>query len=115
MPALDLQGALADRAKDRALDSVLELADIPGHSAASSARTASPERDRGAWPSLRHASVQKAVAISAARVVPAQERVYRMRCVEAWSMVIPWLGFPLGDLLRRVEPTSRGMDLRVFF
>src|SRR6185369_4026412 len=29
------------------------------------------------------------------------------RCVEAWSMVIPWVGFPLGDLLRRVEPTPR--------
>jgi sulfoxide reductase catalytic subunit YedY len=38
---------------------------------------------------------------------PAEERVYRMRCVEAWSMVIPWLGLPLGDLLRRAEPTSR--------
>jgi sulfoxide reductase catalytic subunit YedY len=38
---------------------------------------------------------------------PLEERVYRMRCVEAWSMVIPWLGFPLGDLVRRVEPTSR--------
>jgi sulfoxide reductase catalytic subunit YedY len=36
-----------------------------------------------------------------------EERVYRMRCVEAWSMVIPWAGFPLADLLRRVEPTSR--------
>jgi methionine sulfoxide reductase catalytic subunit len=36
-----------------------------------------------------------------------QERVYRLRCVEAWSMVIPWLGFPLADLIRRVEPTSR--------
>jgi sulfoxide reductase catalytic subunit YedY len=30
-----------------------------------------------------------------------------MRCVEAWSMVIPWVGFPLADLVRRVEPTSR--------
>ena len=37
---------------------------------------------------------------------PLQERVYRMRCVEAWSMVIPWLGFPLGDLLKRAEPTA---------
>lgn len=35
-----------------------------------------------------------------------EERVYRLRCVEAWSMVIPWIGFPLGDLLRRFEPTS---------
>jgi sulfoxide reductase catalytic subunit YedY len=36
-----------------------------------------------------------------------QERVYRMRCVEAWSMVIPWRGVPLGDVLARFEPTSR--------
>lgn len=36
-----------------------------------------------------------------------EERVYRMRCVEAWSMVIPWLGFPLGALIKRLEPTSR--------
>src|SRR5262249_48713599 len=38
---------------------------------------------------------------------PPEERVYRMRCVEAWSMVVPWLGFPLSDLLRRFQPTSR--------
>jgi methionine sulfoxide reductase catalytic subunit len=36
-----------------------------------------------------------------------EERIYRMRCVEAWSMVIPWLGFPLGKLLERVQPTSK--------
>jgi len=36
-----------------------------------------------------------------------EERVYRFRCVEGWSMVIPWAGFPLGDLLKRFEPTSR--------
>jgi sulfoxide reductase catalytic subunit YedY len=35
-----------------------------------------------------------------------EERVYRLRCVEAWSMVIPWAGFPLGDLLKRFRPTS---------
>jgi sulfoxide reductase catalytic subunit YedY len=38
---------------------------------------------------------------------PLEERIYRMRCVEAWSMVVPWVGFPLGDLLKQVEPTSR--------
>ena len=38
---------------------------------------------------------------------PLEDRVYRMRCVEAWSMVIPWVGFPLGELLKRVEPTGR--------
>ena len=36
-----------------------------------------------------------------------EERVYRMRCVEAWSMVVPWVGIPLGDVLKRLEPTSR--------
>jgi sulfoxide reductase catalytic subunit YedY len=36
-----------------------------------------------------------------------EERVYRHRCVEAWSMVIPWQGFPLKDLLERMQPTSR--------
>ncbi len=38
---------------------------------------------------------------------PLEERIYRHRCVEAWSMVIPWVGFPLADLLRRFQPTSR--------
>jgi len=37
---------------------------------------------------------------------PLEERVYRLRCVEAWSMVVPWIGFPLGDLLKRFKPTS---------
>jgi sulfoxide reductase catalytic subunit YedY len=36
-----------------------------------------------------------------------EERVYRMRCVEAWSMVIPWVGIPLGAILKRFEPTSK--------
>ena len=35
-----------------------------------------------------------------------EERIYRMRCVEAWSMVIPWIGFPLSNLLKTVQPTS---------
>lgn len=38
------------------------------------------------------------------RDFPLEERVYRMRCVEAWSMVIPWVGIPLAHLLRKVEP-----------
>ncbi|MBC7952004.1 MAG: protein-methionine-sulfoxide reductase catalytic subunit MsrP [Rhodospirillaceae bacterium] len=36
-----------------------------------------------------------------------EERIYRMRCVEAWSMVIPWVGVPLADVLKRFEPNSR--------
>ena len=41
------------------------------------------------------------------RQFPLEERVYRMRCVEGWSMVIPWVGFPLASLVARAEPTSR--------
>ena len=37
-----------------------------------------------------------------------EERIYRFRCVEAWSMVVPWVGFPLSDLLRRFEPKAEG-------
>ena len=36
-----------------------------------------------------------------------EERIYRLRCVEAWSMVIPWVGFPLSDIIKRYEPTSK--------
>ncbi|MFW6191141.1 MAG: protein-methionine-sulfoxide reductase catalytic subunit MsrP [Thiohalospira sp.] len=36
-----------------------------------------------------------------------EERIYRLRCVEGWSMVIPWIGFPLTDVIRRLRPTSR--------
>jgi sulfoxide reductase catalytic subunit YedY len=38
---------------------------------------------------------------------PLEERVYSLRCVEAWSMVIPWIGFPLATLLKQVEPTGK--------
>jgi len=36
-----------------------------------------------------------------------EDRIYRHRCVEAWSMVIPWVGFPLADFIKRVQPTSK--------
>ena len=41
------------------------------------------------------------------KMAPLEERVYSLRCVEAWSMVIPWIGFPLATLLKRVEPTGQ--------
>ena len=52
------------------------------------------------------------------KVAPLEERIYRLRCVEAWSMVIPWVGFPLSTLVKLAEPTARakipraGMALR---
>ena len=38
--------------------------------------------------------------------MPLEERIYRLRCVEAWSMVIPWIGFPLAELIKRFKPLS---------
>jgi len=46
------------------------------------------------------------------RLFPVEERIYRLRCVEAWSMVIPWNGFPLSSLLKQVEPTSAAKYVR---
>jgi sulfoxide reductase catalytic subunit YedY len=43
---------------------------------------------------------------------PPEERIYRLRCVEAWSMVIPWMGFPLASLLKAVEPTASAKFVR---
>lgn len=40
------------------------------------------------------------------KLAPLEERVYRHRCVEGWSMVIPWVGYPLAELIKRVEPTG---------
>jgi sulfoxide reductase catalytic subunit YedY len=40
------------------------------------------------------------------RLAPMEERIYRLRCVEGWSMVIPWVGWSLAELIRRVEPTG---------
>ena len=41
-----------------------------------------------------------------------EERIYRFRCVEAWSMVVPWVGFPLADLIKRCEPTGSAKFVR---
>ena len=38
---------------------------------------------------------------------PSEERIYKLRCVEGWSMIIPWLGFPLNQILKKVSPTSK--------
>src|SRR5207249_3395930 len=40
------------------------------------------------------------------KLAPLEERIYRHRCVEGWSMVIPWVGFSLSELIRKVEPTG---------
>src|SRR5207249_7459275 len=41
------------------------------------------------------------------KMAPLEERIYRMRCVEGWSIVVPWIGFPLNALIKQVEPTAK--------
>jgi sulfoxide reductase catalytic subunit YedY len=41
------------------------------------------------------------------KLAPLEERIYRMRCVEGWSMVVPWIGIPLSTLLKQVQPTGK--------
>jgi sulfoxide reductase catalytic subunit YedY len=41
------------------------------------------------------------------KLAPLEERVYRLRCVEGWSAVVPWIGYPLAELIRRVEPSGQ--------
>ncbi len=47
------------------------------------------------------------------RTMPIEERVYRFRCVEAWAMTVPWTGFPLRELIKRVEPTAQAKYVRL--
>jgi len=46
------------------------------------------------------------------KLAPMEERIYRLRCVEGWSMVIPWVGFSLAELIKRVEPTGNARYLQ---
>jgi sulfoxide reductase catalytic subunit YedY len=48
------------------------------------------------------------------KLAPMEERIYRMRCVEGWSMVIPWIGYPLSALIRKVEPTGNAKYIEFF-
>lgn len=50
---------------------------------------------------------QKIDIDSLMKLAPMEERIYRLRCVEGWSMVIPWIGYSLSNLIRAVEPTSK--------
>ena len=62
------------------------------------------------WTLAVEGEVKKPLALGLEEILklaPLEERVYRFRCVEAWSMVVPWVGFPLVELVKRAEPTSR--------
>ncbi|WP_288403686.1 protein-methionine-sulfoxide reductase catalytic subunit MsrP [uncultured Deinococcus sp.] len=72
------------------------------------ARNASALRVRP-WTVEIDGEVEKPVTVDIDKLqswFPLEDRIYRMRCVEGWSMVMPWLGFPLAALLRRVQPTG---------
>ena len=61
------------------------------------------------WTVTIEGEVKKPVTLDIDRILklaPLEERVYRLRCVEGWSMVIPWVGYSLSNLLKQVEPTA---------
>ena len=62
------------------------------------------------WSITIDGEVEKKITLSMddiKKMFPVEERIYRLRCVEGWSMVIPWLGFPLNKLLKKANPTSK--------
>lgn len=72
------------------------------------AETASSLKTRP-WTVTIEGEVKKPITLdidSLLKLMPLEERVYRLRCVEGWSMVIPWIGYSLSHLLKKVEPTS---------
>ena len=67
------------------------------------------------WSITIDGEVEKKITISMdniKKMFPVEERIYRLRCVEGWSMVIPWLGFPLNKLLKKANPTSKAKFVR---
>ena len=62
------------------------------------------------WDVLINGEVEKPLKLSMEEITtifPSEERIYKLRCVEGWSMIIPWLGFPLNQILKKVSPTSK--------
>jgi sulfoxide reductase catalytic subunit YedY len=62
------------------------------------------------WTVRIDGEVKRAQSVDVATLMrwsPPEERIYRMRCVEAWSMVIPWVGLPLAAIIKHAAPTSR--------
>ncbi len=73
----------------------------PAANAGSLGRPRGPSRSMASSPSPRRSTLEDIL-----KPVTLEERIYRLRCVEGWSMVIPWVGFPLADLIKRVEPVG---------
>ena len=63
------------------------------------------------WEITVDGEVEKKITLTVQEIkkmFPSEERIYRLRCVEGWSMVIPWLGFSLSKILEKATPTSKG-------
>src|SRR3569623_2967485 len=61
------------------------------------------------WTEAIEGEVKKPMTLdidSLLKLTPLEERVYRLRCVEGWSMMIPWIGYPLADLIKKAEPNG---------
>ena len=62
------------------------------------------------WNIIIDGEVENPITLSMEEIMemfPSEERIYKLRCVEGWSMVIPWLGFPLNKILKKVSPTNK--------
>ena len=62
------------------------------------------------WDVVIDGEVEKPLTLSMEEIktmFPSEERIYKLRCVEGWSTIIPWLGFPLNQILKKVSPTSK--------
>lgn len=67
------------------------------------------------WTLKIHGEVKNPLTLDLDQLVhlfPLEERIYRFRCVEAWAMTVPWTGFALSELIKKVEPTSKAKYLR---
>ena len=63
------------------------------------------------WKITIDGEVEKKITLTVQEIkkmFPSEERIYRLRCVEGWSMIIPWLGFSLSKILEKASPTSKG-------
>ncbi|MDQ6630481.1 MAG: protein-methionine-sulfoxide reductase catalytic subunit MsrP, partial [Verrucomicrobiota bacterium] len=67
------------------------------------------------WPVQISGLIEKPMTLDVEEIIetaPLEERVYRFRCVEAWAMIVPWTGFPLSELIKKVLPKSEAKFLR---
>ena len=67
------------------------------------------------WPIEIKGLIEKPLTLDAQELIemfPAEERVYRFRCVEAWAMIVPWTGFPLSKLIEKLSPTAEAKFIR---